>query len=206
MNIIIFGAPGAGKGTQAALIAKEFSYKHISTGDMLRSAVASKSVLGHKVSAILDAGGLVDDNLMFELLSQRLFQADCQKGFILDGFPRTLLQAERLLTLGIDFSCLLYLQVEQHAIIERLSNRRIHLGSGRVYHTIYNPPKTEGLDDITQEPLIHRKDDFPEQIEARFQLFNDKTLPVLEYMAEHLALKTIQATGLSVKQIFAEPV
>ncbi|HJN38328.1 MAG TPA: nucleoside monophosphate kinase [Gammaproteobacteria bacterium] len=202
MNIILFGAPGAGKGTQAALIANEFSWQHVSTGDILRSAVASKSPLGVKVGSILDAGGLVDDELMFNLLRQRLSQPDCQNGFILDGFPRTLQQAKTLLTMGFDFSCVLYLEVEQEAIIQRLSNRRIHVASGRVYHTVYNPPKNEGLDDITHEPLIRRKDDYPERIRDRFQVFNESTFPVLDYLASQIEQKTIHSTGLAAEEIF----
>jgi adenylate kinase len=202
MNIILFGAPGAGKGTQAALIAKRFSWQHVSTGDMLRRAVALGSQLGKEVASIMNKGGLIDDDLMFDLLEDRLAQPDCQKGFILDGFPRNLVQAKRVMKMSFTINCVLYLEVDQGEVIERLSNRRIHLASGRVYHTIHNPPKVPNIDDITQEVLIHRKDDFPEQIQARFQLFNDKTMPILNFLLDKVDIKTIRSSGLSVNEVY----
>ena len=164
MNLIILGPPGAGKGTQAAFIASEKNIPHISTGDMLRDAIKKGTALGLKAKAVMDAGNLVSDDLIIQLVKERISQADCQQGFLFDGFPRTIPQAEALEGNNVNIDSVIELAVGDEEIIKRMSGRRIHLDSGRTYHIDFNPPNKEGFDDKTGEELIIRKDDLPETV------------------------------------------
>ena len=159
MRLILLGAPGAGKGTQATFICQAYGIPQISTGDMLRAAVKAGTDMGLAAKKIMDAGGLVSDDIIIGLVKERITHADCAKGFLFDGFPRTLPQADALKHAGVKLDCVLEIDVPFDAIIERLSGRRAHVASGRTYHVRFNPPKVEGLDDITGEPLIQRDDD-----------------------------------------------
>ena len=181
MKLLLLGPPGAGKGTQAKFIAKEYAIPHISTGDMLRAAISSGSELGHKVKATIDAGHLVSDDLMIEIVKERLAEADCAKGYLLDGFPRTIAQADALVAHDILLDQVIVLTVPDSEIIERLSGRRVHLPSGRSYHIHSHPPKQEGMDDETGEPLTHRDDDKAETIAHRLSVYHDVTEPLIQY-------------------------
>lgn len=199
MRIILFGPPGAGKGTQAKYLEQTLHIPQISTGDMLRQAIQDGSALGQSVESLLKEGQLVPDPLMIQLVQARLSQADCKNGYLLDGFPRTLVQAQGLWQAHIPVDLVLYIQVPDAEIVRRLSGRRVHPASGRVYHTEYNPPKVADLDDLTQEPLVQRPDDQPETILARLEVFRRQTLPVFAYfqsLAEHgAALLCTQLDG-----------
>lgn len=181
MKIILLGAPGAGKGTQAQFIMQHFSIPQISTGDMLRAAVKSGSELGLKAKALMDAGQLVTDEIVIGLVKERVKQADCEKGFLLDGFPRTVPQADALREAGIEIDVVLEFDVPDSVIVDRMAGRRTHAPSGRVYHLKYNPPKTEGLDDVTQEPLTIRHDDKEEIVQKRLVEYHKLTAPLIEY-------------------------
>ena len=181
MNLIILGPPGAGKGTQAAFIASEQNIPHISTGDMLREAIKNGTELGLKAKAVMDAGNLVSDELIIELVKERISQDDCKNGFIFDGFPRTIPQAEALQENNVDINGVIELVVADEEIIKRMSGRRIHLASGRTYHVDFNPPKKSGLDDETGEELIIRKDDEPETVKDRLKVYWTQTQPLIEY-------------------------
>jgi adenylate kinase len=181
MNLIILGPPGAGKGTQAAFIASEQNIPHISTGDMLREAIKNGTELGLQAKAVMDSGNLVSDELIIELVKERISQEDCKNGFLFDGFPRTIPQAEALQENNIDINGVIELVIADEEIIESMSGRRIHLASGRTYHVDFNPPKKPGLDDETGEELIIRKDDEPETVKDRLKVYWTQTQPLIEY-------------------------
>ena len=183
-NIILLGPPGAGKGTQADLICKLCNIPKISTGDMLREAVASGSDLGKKVSNILDTGGLVSDEIIGSLIEDRLTKPDCINGSLFDGVPRTLGQASKLADMGINFTHVIEITVQDEVIVNRMSGRRVHPGSGRNYHITYNPPKIEGIDDISGESLIQREDDKPETVLKRLEVYHDQTKPLTNFYIE----------------------
>ena len=180
-NIILLGPPGAGKGTQAAFIASEQNIPHISTGDMLREAIKNGTELGLKAKAVMDSGNLVSDELIIELVKERISQEDCKNGFLFDGFPRTIPQAEALQENNVDINGVIELVIADEEIIKRMSGRRIHLASGRTYHVDFNPPKKSGLDDETGEELIIRKDDEPETVKDRLKVYWTQTQPLIEY-------------------------
>ena len=180
-NIILLGPPGAGKGTQADLICELCNIPKISTGDMLREAVASGSDFGKKVSNILDTGGLVSDEIIGELIKNRLTQYDCVNGSLFDGVPRTLGQAAELKNMGINFTHVIEIQVDDEVIVRRMSGRRVHPGSGKNYHIDFNPPQIEGKDDETGEPLIQREDDKPETVLKRLAVYHDQTKPLSDF-------------------------
>ena len=175
MRLILLGPPGAGKGTQAQSISERYGIPQISTGDMLRAAVAAGSELGLKAKAAMDAGGLVADGVIIGLVKERIEDADCANGFLFDGFPRTLAQAEALRAAGVAIDGVVEIVVPDDEIVKRLSGRRSHPGSGRVYHVVYNPPKVEGVDDVTGEPLIQRDDDREETIRNRLATYHEQT-------------------------------
>lgn len=181
MKIILLGAPGAGKGTQATFLRTKFNIPQISTGDMLRSAVANKTELGVSAKDFMDRGLLVPDDLIINLVKLRINEDDCKNGFLLDGFPRSIPQAQAMKDIGINIDYVIEIQVPDEDIIERLSGRRIHLESGRIYHIKYNPPKEEGKDDITGEPLIIRDDDIKETILKRLETYHHQTEPLVSF-------------------------
>ena len=181
MNLIILGPPGAGKGTQAAFIASEQNIPHISTGDMLREAIKNGTELGLQAKAVMDAGNLVSDELIIKLVKERISQEDCKNGFLFDGFPRTIPQAEALQENNVDINGVIELVIADEEIIKRMSGRRIHLASGRTYHVDFNPPKKSGLDDETGEELIIRKDDEPETVKDRLKVYWTQTQPLIEF-------------------------
>jgi len=181
MRVILLGAPGAGKGTQARFITEQFGIPQISTGDMLRAAVKAETPLGLQVKDVMAKGGLVSDDIIIALIQERLAQADCVKGFLLDGFPRTIPQAEALKQAGVVLDQVLEIAVEDEEIVQRLSGRRVHSGSGRVYHIQHNPPKEAGKDDETGEALIQREDDQEETIRKRLAIYHDQTKPLVDF-------------------------
>ena len=180
-KILLLGPPGAGKGTQADLICKSLGIPKISTGDMLRSAIASESELGQKVTDIMNSGGLVSDQIIIELILDRIGQVDCVSGFLFDGGIRTVGQADLCVENNIEFTHVVEIKVDDDVIVDRMSGRRVHPGSGRNYHLDYQPPKNEGVDDITGEPLIQREDDMPETVKYRLQVYQDETKPLVAY-------------------------
>ncbi len=181
MRLILLGPPGAGKGTQAAYITEKFGIPQISTGDMLRAAVKAQTPLGIEAKKIMDAGGLVSDDIIIGLVKDRLQQPDCQKGYLFDGFPRTIPQADALKDAGIDLGFVVELVVPEENIIERMSGRRIHPASGRSYHVKFNPPKVADVDDVTGEPLVLRDDDREETVRHRLSVYRDQTRPLVDY-------------------------
>jgi len=183
MRIILLGPPGAGKGTQAQFIMQRYGIPQISTGDMLRAAVKAGTELGVKAKSVMDAGGLVSDDLIIALVRERIAQPDCAKGFLFDGFPRTIPQAEALTAAQVSIDHVLEIAVDDEAIVGRMSGRRVHEASGRVYHITNNPPKREGLDDVTGEPLIQRVDDIEATVRKRLQVYHDQTKPLVNYYA-----------------------
>ena len=197
-KILLLGPPGAGKGTQADIICESLSIPKIRTGDMLRSAIASGSELGKKVTDIMNSGGLVSDQIIIELILDRIGQADCAKGFLFDGGIRTVGQADLCIENNIEFTHVIEIQVDDEVIVDRMSGRRVHPGSGRNYHLVYQPPKNEGVDDITGEPLIQREDDMPETVKHRLQVYQDETKPLVAYYQSQKsksALKYIAVDG-----------
>ena len=180
-KILLLGPPGAGKGTQADLICKSLGIPKISTGDMLRSAIASESELGQKVTDIMNSGGLVSDRIIIELILDRIAQVDCFSGFLFDGGIRTVGQADLCVENNIEFTHVVEIKVDDDVIVDRMSGRRVHPGSGRNYHLVYQPPKNEGVDDMTGEPLIQREDDMPETVKHRLQVYQDETKPLVAY-------------------------
>lgn len=185
MRLVLLGSPGVGKGTQAKFISEKFGIPHISTGDILRAAVSAESPLGKQAKQIMNEGRLVSDEVMIQLIKERLQQPDCQNGFLLDGFPRTIDQAKSLEQIlnahhtPLDF--IIQIKVPEAEIIKRLSGRRVHLASGRVYHVTYNPPKEPGLDDETKEPLIQRPDDHEDTIRKRLAVYHQQTEPLIKF-------------------------
>ncbi|MBK9683764.1 MAG: adenylate kinase [Betaproteobacteria bacterium] len=210
MRLILLGAPGAGKGTQAAFICQKFGIPQISTGDMLRAAVKAGTAMGLAAKKTMDAGGLVSDDIIIGLVKERLTQPDCASGFLFDGFPRTLPQADAMKAAGVKIDVVLEIDVPEEAIIERMSGRRVHLASGRTYHVKFNPPKVAGRDDATGEPLIQRDDDKEETVRKRLQIYRDQTRPLIDYYAQWAAggdaaaprLVRVSGTG-SVEEIAA---
>ena len=184
MRLILLGAPGAGKGTQAAFICKRFGIPQISTGDMLRAAVKAGTELGLAAKKVMDSGGLVSDDIIIGLVKERITQPDCTNGFLFDGFPRTLPQADAMKAAGVKLDLVLEIDVPDEAIIERMSGRRVHLASGRSYHLRFNPPKVAGKDDVTGEDLIQRVDDAEETVRNRLTVYKNQTRPLVEYYSK----------------------
>lgn len=184
MRLILLGAPGAGKGTQATFICKQFGIPQISTGDMLRAAVKAGTPLGLQAKSVMDSGALVSDDIIIGLVQERITQPDCAKGFLFDGFPRTLPQADALKAAGVKLDYVLEIDVPFDAIIERMSGRRSHLPSGRTYHLKFNPPKVAGVDDVTGEPLVQRDDDREETVNKRLQVYSAQTRPLVDYYSD----------------------
>jgi adenylate kinase len=181
MRIILLGSPGSGKGTQAQFITEKYGIPQISTGDMLRAAVREGSPLGVEAKKVMDAGGLVSDDIILGLIKERIARPDCAKGFLLDGFPRTIAQAEGLEKMGVTIDTVIEIVVSDEEIVKRMAGRRVHLASGRTYHIEYNPPKVEGKDDITGEALIQRDDDKEETVRKRLQVYHEQTKPLVGY-------------------------
>jgi adenylate kinase len=181
MRLILLGCPGAGKGTQANFITKKYNIPQISTGDILRAAVNAGTPLGKQVKQTIDEGGLVSDDIMIQLVKDRLEQSDCNNGFLLDGYPRTLPQANSLLQNNIKLDYVIQIKVPDEELIKRLSGRRIHLASGRVYHVLFNPPKAADKDDMTGEPLIQRIDDSEDTVKNRLNIYHKQTEPLVAY-------------------------
>ena len=184
MRLILLGAPGAGKGTQAAFICQKFSIPQISTGDMLRAAVKAGTPLGVEAKTVMASGALVSDALIINLVKERIAQSDCSHGFLFDGFPRTIPQADAMKAAGVKLDFVLEIDVPFAAIIERMSGRRSHVASGRTYHLNYNPPKVAGVDDVTGEPLIQRDDDKEETVRKRLDVYSAQTRPLVDYYSQ----------------------
>jgi adenylate kinase len=193
MRLILLGAPGAGKGTQATFICQKYGIPQISTGDMLRAAVKAGTELGQQAKKVMDAGGLVSDGLIINLVKERIAQPDCAHGFLFDGFPRTLPQADAMKAAGVKLDYVLEIDVPFDAIIERMSGRRSHPGSGRTYHVKYNPPKAAGLDDVTGEPLVQRDDDKEETVRKRLEVYSAQTRPLVDYYSQWAQLDPASA-------------
>ncbi|MDH3209396.1 MAG: adenylate kinase [Burkholderiaceae bacterium] len=187
MRLILLGPPGAGKGTQAAFICGHFGIPQISTGDMLRAAVKAGTPLGLEAKKVMDAGGLVSDEIIIGLVKERLAQPDCANGFLFDGFPRTLPQADAMKAAGVNLDRVLEIDVPDAEIIERMSGRRVHTASGRTYHVKFNPPKIAGKDDVTNEDLIQREDDKEETVKKRLSVYQSQTRPLVRYYADWAA-------------------
>ena len=201
MRIILLGAPGAGKGTQAQYICEQYGIPQISTGDMLRAAVKAQSELGKKVEKVMASGGLVTDEIIIALVKARIEEEDCKDGFLFDGFPRTIPQASALLESNILIDVVLEIDVQDDEIVKRLSGRRVHLDSGRVYHIVYNPPKNEGFDDVSGEELIQREDDQEETVRNRLKVYHEQTKPLVEYYTQLSSsdsnIRVIKINGLA---------
>jgi adenylate kinase len=181
MRLILLGAPGAGKGTQAAFLCQRFGIPQISTGDMLRAAVKAGTPLGLAAKKVMDSGALVSDDIILGLVRERIAQPDCAAGFLFDGFPRTIVQADALKSAGVKLDYVLEIDVPDEAIVERMSGRRVHVASGRTYHVRFNPPKVAGLDDLTGEPLILRADDEEATVKKRLAVYAAQTRPLVDY-------------------------
>jgi len=200
MKIILLGPPGAGKGTQAETLCEAFTIPHISTGNMLREAVEEETELGLEAKALMDAGILVSDEVIVRLVEDRISKGDCKNGFLFDGFPRTIPQAQALVDRDIPIDAVIEIHVPDQDIIERMSGRRMHPGSGRNYHVIYNPPKIDGKDDLTGEDLVQREDDEPETVKDRLKVYEDQTAPLIDFyseMSKQEKLKYIKVSGTS---------
>jgi len=210
MKLILLGAPGAGKGTQAAFICQKYGIPQISTGDMLRAAVKAGTPLGLQAKAVMDSGALVSDDIIIGLVKERIAQPDCANGFLFDGFPRTIPQAEAMKTAGVKLDYVLEIDVPFDAIIERMSGRRSHPASGRTYHVKFNPPKVAGQDDVTGEPLVQRADDQEDTVRKRLEVYSQQTRPLVDYYSQWAArepaaapkYRAISGTG-SVEEITA---
>lgn len=181
MRLILLGPPGAGKGTQAKFICEKYCIPQVSTGDMLRAAIKAGTLLGQEAKKVIDAGHLVSDDIVVNLVRERLLREDCRDGYLFDGFPRTIPQAEAIRVAGVPLDFVVEIEVNDAEIAERMSGRRVHLASGRSYHVKFNPPKVEGLDDVTGEPLIQRDDDLRETVLKRLQVYHSQTSPLVEY-------------------------
>ena len=199
MKFILLGAPGAGKGTQAQFLTKKFGIPQISTGDMLRAAIKAGTELGKQAKQAIDAGQLVTDEIIIGMVKERIAQEDCANGFLLDGFPRTVPQADAVAEAGVEIDAVVEIDVPDSEIINRMSGRRAHLASGRTYHVVYNPPKVEGKDDETGEDLVQRDDDKPEVVKDRLDVYHKQTAPLINYYTEvaakNPALKYIKVDG-----------
>ena len=187
MRLILLGAPGAGKGTQAAFICSRYGIPQISTGDMLRAAVKAGSAMGVQAKLVMDAGGLVGDDIIIGLVKERIAQPDCANGFLFDGFPRTIPQAEAMRSAGVKLDVVLEIDVPDEAIIERMSGRRVHAASGRTYHVRFNPPRVAGKDDATGDDLIQRDDDREDTVRKRLEVYQRQTRPLVAYYADWAA-------------------
>ncbi len=201
MRIILLGAPGAGKGTQAQILKDKFNIPQISTGDMLRAAIKANTKLGIEAKQFMDSGALVPDKLIIELVKERIQDQDCKQGFLLDGFPRTIPQAEAMKQASITIDIVIEIDVPDNVIVDRLSGRRIHLASGRIYHIQKNPPKIQDQDDVTGEPLVQRDDDKKETILKRLDVYHSQTKPLVDYYSKWAAsenerLRYIKINGL----------
>ena len=193
MRLILLGAPGAGKGTQATFICKQFGIPQISTGDMLRAAVKAGTPMGLQAKSVMDSGALVSDDIIIGLVKERITQADCANGFLFDGFPRTIPQADALKSAGVKLDYVLEIDVPFDAIIERMSGRRTHPASGRTYHVKFNPPKVEGQDDVTGEPLVQREDDREETVKKRLDVYSAQTRPLIDYYSQWAKVEPAKA-------------
>ncbi len=181
MRLILLGAPGAGKGTQAKFICEKYGIPQISTGDMLRAAVKMGTELGLQAKAVMDSGALVSDEIIIGLVQERIKEQDCANGFLFDGFPRTIPQAQAMVAAGVSIDHVLEIAVEDEEIVSRLSGRRVHEGSGRVYHVIHNPPKQDGIDDETGDALVQRNDDMEETVRVRLGVYHEQTAPLIDF-------------------------
>lgn len=181
MRIILLGGPGAGKGTQSGFITKKYNIPQISTGDMLRAAVKEGTPLGLEAKKIMDAGGLVSDDIIIGLVKERIAKPDCENGFLFDGFPRTIAQADALKHANVNIDAVVEIAVDDAEIVKRMAGRRAHLASGRTYHVVYNPPKVDGKDDVTGEPLVQRDDDREETVKSRLKVYHEQTAPLIDY-------------------------
>ena len=201
MRLILLGAPGAGKGTQAQFVTERLGIPQISTGDMLRAAVAAKTELGKHVEQVMASGGLVTDEIIIALVKERIAQSDCANGFLFDGFPRTIPQAQAMVDAGVAIDCVLEIDVADDEIVKRLSGRRVHPGSGRVYHIEYNPPAKAGVDDETGEALVQREDDQEETIRKRLQVYHEQTEPLVGFYSEAAengaSVKVVKVDGIA---------
>jgi adenylate kinase len=201
MKIILLGPPGAGKGTQANFIKDAFNIPQISTGDMLRAAVSAGTALGIQAKKIMDAGNLVSDEIILDLVKERISEDDCGQGYLFDGFPRTIVQAEGLKNIGVNIEYVVEIQADGNEIVKRMSGRRVHLASGRTYHVIYNPPKEDNKDDETGEPLVQRDDDAEATVRKRLEVYHEQTLPLVEYYSkmaaevENTVIKYVKING-----------
>ena len=195
MRVILLGGPGAGKGTQANYMKEKYGIPQISTGDMLRAAVKAGTPMGVEAKKVMDAGGLVSDEIILGLIDERLKEDDCKNGYLFDGFPRTLAQADALKEKGVKVDAVVEIDVDDDEIIKRMGGRRVHMDSGRTYHVVFNPPKEEGKDDKTGEPLIQRDDDQEETVRARLGVYHDQTEPLIEYYSKWAASGAVDAPG-----------
>lgn len=198
MRVILLGAPGAGKGTQAQFIMEKYDIPQISTGDMLRAAVKAGSELGLQVKDIMASGGLVSDDLIIALVKERIEQNDCANGFLFDGFPRTIPQAEALKSSGVEIDHVIEIDVDDEEIVSRLSGRRVHEASGRVYHLLYNAPKNEGVDNETGEALVQRADDTEATVRKRLDVYHDQTKPLVQYYETMAAAGVVKTKYVNV--------
>ena len=187
MRLILLGAPGAGKGTQATFLCRKYGIPQVSTGDMLRAAVKAGTPLGIAAKKVMDSGALVSDDIIIGLVKERIAQADCTNGFLFDGFPRTIAQADAMKNAGVKLDIVLEIDVPDSAIVERMSGRRAHLASGRTYHVVFNPPKVAGIDDVSGEPLVQRADDSEETVKKRLEVYHAQTRPLIDYYANWAA-------------------
>ena len=205
MKIILLGPPGAGKGTQAETLCSNFAIPHISTGNMLREAVEAETDLGKEAKALMDVGILVSDEVIVGLVEERINLPDCKNGFLFDGFPRTIPQAEALVNRSIEIDFVIEIDVPDEEIISRMSGRRMHPGSGRNYHVTFNPPKVEGKDDATGESLIQREDDKPETVKDRLKVYTNQTSPLISFYTEQSnSIKYIQVSGSDAPSVVSQ--
>ena len=199
MRVILFGPPGAGKGTQANFLTRDYGLVQLSTGDMLRAAIKSGSVIGKKAKAVINSGNLVSDEIVVTIVEERIEQPDCENGYLLDGFPRNCKQAEKLDEMlqrsGQHIDCVIEIQVDEEAVVRRIGGRRFHLGSGRSYHVEFNPPKVANRDDKTGEELVQRDDDNEETVRARLKTYAEQTAPLSDHYRKQNLLKTIDGMG-----------
>ena len=196
MRVILLGGPGAGKGTQATYIKEKYNIPQISTGDMLRAAVKAGTPLGIEAKKVMDTGGLISDEIIMGLIKERVKDEDCKNGYLFDGFPRTLVQADALKAEGIKIDAVVEIDVDDAEIIRRMSGRRVHLASGRTYHVVFNPPKVEGKDDETGEDLIQRDDDQESVVKNRLEIYHDQTEPLIQYYSKMDGINYVKVNGI----------